>query len=43
MTMAWPEDSRLQALAAFLIVRGPYAWVGYGFIGAFWMSCRAFC
>ena len=28
-----PGDSRAQDLAAFLLVRGPYAWIGQGWLG----------
>ena len=33
MTMQWGSDSKEQILAAFLIGRGPYAYVGYGWNG----------
>lgn len=33
MTMQWDTNNREQTLAAFLIGRGPYAYVGYGWNG----------
>lgn len=33
-TMQWPSTDKVQALAAFLIARGPYAYVGHGWEGA---------
>lgn len=32
-TQAWPLPSPDQDLAAFLLTRGPYAWIGYGWTG----------
>lgn len=33
-TMQWPATDKAQALAAFLIARGPYAYVGHGWEGS---------
>lgn len=33
--MTIDEDHLQQSIAAFLIGRGPYAWLGYGWLGEF--------